>query len=88
MRGRAARSIRSASAHSASAESVNGSTRTAWRRHGSMFAWCSTGLVSTGVPGGSEAARTLSASVVLRTNTTASSPRAATKRATSARAAS
>ena len=75
-RGRSAAAIRAARARwpsqSASAESVNGSSRTSWRRHGSMFAWCSTGLESTRAPAGSAAASTLIASVVLRTNTTVS----------------
>lgn len=51
-----------------------------------MLAWCSTGLESTRVPCGSAAARTLIASVVLRTNTTSSPRRAPTNRATSPRA--
>ena len=49
--------------------SGNGSRRRSCSRHGSMFAWCSTGVESTFVPGGSAWARTLIASVVLRTNT-------------------
>ena len=53
-----------------------------------MFAWCSTGVLSTRVPAGSEADSTLIASVVLRTKTTESSARAPTKAATSPRASS
>ena len=53
-----------------------------------MLAWCSTGLLRTRVPGGSAAAITLMASVVLRTNTTRSSARAPTNLATSSRASS
>ena len=51
-----------------------------------MLAWCSTCVDSTRVPAGSAAANTLIASVVLRTNTTVSSGRAPTKRATTSRA--
>ena len=51
-----------------------------------MLAWCSVVLESTRVPSGSEAASRLVASVVLRTNTTVSSARAPTKRATTSRA--
>ena len=68
---RAAR--RSHASSSSSAERGNGQQPTSWRRQGSMLAWCSTGLLSTRVPAGSAAARTLIASVVLRTNTTSSS---------------
>ena len=53
-----------------------------------MFAWCSTGVLSTRVPAGSEADSTLIASVVLRTKTTESSARAPTNAATSPRASS
>ena len=84
--GRAARSARSAAAHSSSGESVNGSSRSSWRRHGSMFAWCSTGLVSTRVPAGSAGASTLIASVVLRTKITESLARAPANAATTSRA--
>jgi len=65
---------------------VKGSSRTSWRRHGSMLAWCSTGVDSTRVPAGSDADRTLIASVVLRTNTTSSLRCAPTNAATSPRA--
>ena len=67
---RAARSARSVTSSSSSAEVVNGSMRRSCRRQGSMLAWCSTGVESTVVPGGSAVARTLIASVVLRTKTT------------------
>ena len=84
-RGRAPRSARSVAAHSASADAGNGSSSTSWRRQGSRLAWCSTGLPSTRVPGGSAAARTLIASVVLRTRTTSSPAGAPTKARTSSR---
>ena len=64
-------SMRSASASSCSGDSGNGIRRRSCSRHGSMFAWCSIGVESTFVPDGSECAMTLSASVVLRTNTDA-----------------
>ena len=61
-------------------------TTTRRSRHGSRFAWCS--MSSTTVsPGTAEASR-FSASVVLRVNTTRSSSRAPTWRATVARASS
>ena len=50
-----------------------------------MFAWCSTGVERTRVPGGIAQASTLIASVVLRTITTVPSS-APTKRAMLARA--
>ena len=84
--GRVRASASSVAASSTSAESVNGSTLRSCRRHGSMFAWCSTGVLSTRVPSGSAVARTLMASVVLRTKTTLSPPGAPTNRATTSRA--
>ena len=78
-------SIRSASASSCSGDSGNGSRRRSCSRHGSMLAWCSTGVERTFVPGGSAWARTLIASVVLRTKTTVPSA-APTNRATLSRA--
>ena len=88
---RSVRRARSASSHAASSSSadrVKGSSSRSWRRHGSMLAWCSAGLLRTLVPAGSAAASTLIASVVLRTNTTSSSARAPTKPATQPRASS
>ena len=84
--GRAVRSASSQAAHSASADSGNGSVRRSWRRQGSMLAWCSTGVLRTRAPAGSAAARTLIASVVLRTKTTSSLAGAPTNSATTARA--
>jgi hypothetical protein len=85
---RSLRSARSQASSSSSAELVKGSSRTSWRRQGSMLAWCSTGLLRTRVPAGIVAAMTLMASVVLRTKTTWSSARAPTKVATEGRASS
>ena len=50
-----------------------------------MLAWCSTGLLSTRVPAGRAAARTLIASVVLRTKITSLPAGAPTKSATTSR---
>jgi hypothetical protein len=91
----ATRSIRDGAARSACSQRSTssetllgiGSTVTSWRRHGSMLAWCSTDVLSTRAPAGSAAARTLIASVVLRTKTTVPS-RAPTNSATAPRAAS
>jgi hypothetical protein len=85
---RSARSARSVASRSSPAERVNGSRRTSWRRHGSMLAWCSTGLLRTRAPAGSDAASTLIASVVLRTNTTPSLGRAPRNSAITSRASS
>ena len=57
-------------------------------RHGSSVAWCSEENTTTEVSRGSARASRFTESVVLRVNTTTSSSRAPTKRATSSRAAS
>ncbi len=88
---RSKRSWRSAASQAPSrpaSERANGSRVRSWRRQGSMFAWCSNGVERIRAPSGSAAARTLTASVVLRTKTTSSPARAPTKRATSVRASS